>query len=320
MLKKNKTWQVSLLTACLMLFMAACGQSTQQTSDKPIIKIGYLPITHAGPLYLDAHVHNGQFENYNIELIKFNSWPDLMDALNTGRVDGASVLIQLAMKAVEKGIDLKAVALGHEDGNVLISSKEIDDAKDLKNKTFAIPHKFSTHNLLLYETLKKEGLTYDDVNVVEMSPAEMPAALAGDRIAGYVVAEPFGAQAVVLDKGHVLHHSDDIWPNSYCCVLVLRNDFIQGRQTVVQSMVAQYIKSGELANRKDPALYEAFEHFMKIDKEVLDLSLEWISFDGLRIEKREYDKLRNLILEMDLMENPPLYEEFVDNTFIDKAM
>ena len=99
-----------------------------------------------------------QFEDYNIEMVKFNSWPDLMDALNTGRVDGASVLIQLAMKAKEKGIDLKAVALGHKDGNVLISSKEIDDTKDLKGKTFAIPHKFSTHNQLLYETLKKEGM------------------------------------------------------------------------------------------------------------------------------------------------------------------
>ena len=59
---------------------------------------------------------------------------------------------------------------------------------------------------------------------------------------------------------------------------------------------------------------------MKVDKEVLDLSLEWTSFEDLRIEKAEYDKLRDLVLEMDLMEKPPLYEEFVDNTFIDKAM
>ena len=53
--------------------------------------------------------------------------------------------------------------------------------------------------------MKKEGLTYEDVNVVEMPPAEMPAALAGDQIAGYVVAEPFGAIGVNIDKGHVLH-------------------------------------------------------------------------------------------------------------------
>ena len=238
-----------LLLALVILLVTSCGQSTQQALGKPTIKIGYLPITHAGPLYMDAHVHKGDHENYNIEMVKFNSWPDLMDALNTGRVDGASVLI-VAMKAKEKGIDLKAVALGHKDGNVLISSKEIQHTQELKGKTFAIPHKFSTHNLLLYETLKKEDITYEDVNVVEMPPAEMPAALAGNQIAGYVVAEPFGAIAVKLDKGHVLQNSDDIWPNSYCCVLVLRNDFIQNNQAVTQ-MVTQYVKSGELANQKN---------------------------------------------------------------------
>jgi len=34
-----------------------------------------------------------------------------VDALNSGKVDGASMLIELAMKAKEQGIDLKAVAL-----------------------------------------------------------------------------------------------------------------------------------------------------------------------------------------------------------------
>ncbi len=158
------------------------------------------------------------------------------------------------------------------------------------------------------------------MNVVEMQPAEMPAALAGERISGFVVAEPFGALAVELDKGHVLHHSDDIWPDSYCCVLVLRGDFIQSNPQTTQAMVSQYVKSGEVANQKGEELYVSFDEFMKVEKEVLDLSLEWISFEGLRIEKAEYERLRDLVIEMELMENPPVFEEFVDNTFIDKAM
>ena len=67
-------------------------------------------------------------------------------------------------------------------------------------------------------------------------------------------------------------------------------------------------------------IFMSHSKFMKVDKEVLDLSLQWTSFDHLRIEKEEYDKLRDLVLEMDLMEKPPTYEEFIDNTFIDKAM
>lgn len=304
----------------VLLFAASCSQPTQQNNEKPTVKIGYLPITHAGLLYLDAHLSAGQFEDYHIELVKFSSWPDLMDALNTGRVDGASVLVELAMKAKSKGIDLKAVALGHKDGNVVISSNEIESTKDLKGKTFAIPHKYSTQNILLNEMLKKDNLTYEDVNVVEMPPAEMPAALSENRISGYAVAEPFGAMAVVLEKGKVLQHSDDLWPNSYCCAFVLRSDFILANPTVTQSLVTQYVKTSEHAEHKAEDLHDSFDQYMKVDKEVLDLSLEWISFDGLRIEKDEYNKLRNSVIEMDLFDNPPFYEEFVDNTYIDKAM
>ena len=130
------------------------------------------------------------------------------------------------MKAKELGIDLKAVALGHQDGNVLVSSKEVETTADLKGE-LPIPHKFSSQNVLLNEMLKKMVCPYEDVNVVEMAPAEMPAALSEKRIAGYVVAEPFGAMAVALDKGKVHYHSDEIWPDSYCCILVLRNDYIE---------------------------------------------------------------------------------------------
>ncbi|WP_153720951.1 ABC transporter substrate-binding protein [Sporosarcina cascadiensis] len=315
--------KLSLIVLVLaMVFTSACTQADEgktNATGKTTLKIGYLPITHAGPLYMESHAPEEQLEGYDVELVKFGSWPDLMDALNTGRIDGASVLVQLAMMAKEQGIDLKAVALGHKDGNVLVTSKNIEETADLKGATYAIPHKFSSHNLLLNEMLKKDGLTYEDVNVVEMAPAEMPAALSEERIAGYVVAEPFGAQAVAMDKGKVHYHSDEIWPDSYCCVLVLRNDIIKKDEEIIQSFIDQYVKAGESANRKDDAVYESFSKYMKVDKEVLDLSLEWISYDDLRIEQEEYDRLAGFMTEMSLTENPPVYEEFVDNTFIDKA-
>lgn len=319
-MKKRKII-LTVWVATLLLFLSACGQPSMQAAmDKPVIKIGYLPITHAGPLYMDNHIKEGKYGEYELEMVKFNSWPDLMDALNSGRIDGASVLVELAMKAKQKGIDLKAVALGHKDGNVVISDEEIESAKDLKGETFAIPHTYSSHNILLYEMLKKEGLSLEDVNIVEMSPAEMPAALSEKRIAGYVVAEPFGALAVENEIGKVLHHSDEIWADSYCCVLVLRQDFMDLQPKATQSLVSQYVESGEHAEKKDDAVYEAFSKYMKMEREVLELSLGWISFENLRIEEAEYNTLRDYVLEMELMEDPPVYEDFVDNTYIDEAM
>ena len=316
---KPKKIVVYWLLSVFICLSACNGKVHQSSSTKPVVKIGYLPITHAAPLFLGSYVNTGISNTYEVELIKFNSWPDLMDALNAGRIDGASVLIQLAMKAKEKGIDLKAVALGHQDGNVLISAKDIEGVEDLKGKTFAIPHTYSTHHLLLNELLRKEGLTNKDVNIVELPPAEMPAALAEERISGYVVAEPFGALAINLDIGKVLTFSESFWPNSYCCVLVLRGEFIDENTDVANDFMKDYVDAGSEAHKKEDNLYAALNQFMNVDKEVLELSLEWISFDYLRIEEEEYNKLRDRVIRLELMESPPQYDEFVENSLIDRT-
>ncbi|GGC99094.1 NLPA lipoprotein [Thalassobacillus devorans] len=318
MFAKKMLWIASF--SVLLLVMSACGSDSETDGDgKPTIKLGYLPITHAVPLYMEKHLIEEQDKNFNIELVKFPSWPDLMDALNTGQIDGASALVTVAMKAKEQGIDLKAVALGHRDGNVLVTDNEIESVQDLKGETFAIPHKFSTHNILLYQMLKKEGLAYEDVNAVEMPPAEMPAALSEGRIAGYVVAEPFGAQSVALGKGKVLYQSDELWTDSVDCALILHNDFIEKDKELVQEFMNSYVEAGKEAEKKDQHVHDVASEYMKVNEEVMDLSLKWISYDDLRIPEDSYQELSSYLQEMGLSENPPSYEEFVDNTFIDKA-
>ena len=88
-----------------------------------MIKIGYLPITHSANLMTKKLLSQHNHPKYKLELVKFNNWPDLMDALNSGRIDGASTLIELAMKSKQKGSNIKAVALGHHEGNVIMGQK-----------------------------------------------------------------------------------------------------------------------------------------------------------------------------------------------------
>lgn len=306
------------ILAVLLLALTACSGDSKSDAkaenDKKTIKIGYLPITHAGPLFLQAEE---QYKDYEIELVKFGSWPELMDALNTGRIDGASVLAQLAMKAKEQGIDLKAVALGHRDGNVLVGSPEIKEVADLKGKSFAIPNKYSSHNVLLKRMLEDAGLKYEDVKVVELPPAEMPAALSEGRIAGYVVAEPFGAISVALDKGHVLAQSNELWPESICCLLVLRGAFIEDNKALSKQLAKDYAAGGELAHEKDDHAKDVLSKYLNVKEDVLNLSLEWISYDHLNIDKDSYKVLADALVEMKLSEAPPSYEDFVDASLLD---
>ena len=68
------------------MLLAGCGQSpsTPRPAENGVrtIRIAYLPITHALPLFAakELETPDGPIK---IELIKYGSWPELMDALNT---------------------------------------------------------------------------------------------------------------------------------------------------------------------------------------------------------------------------------------------
>lgn len=305
--------------------LVGCGNSSTQTSSNTevkTIKIGYLPITHAVPLYVedeDIKVNKEQFKNINLELVKFGSWTELSDALNTGKIDGASMLVELAMKAKEQGIDLKIAALGHRDGNNVTVTNDINSVADLKGKNFAVPQRFSTQNILLYKMLIDAGLQYSDVNVVELPPSEMPAALSEGRISGYLVAEPFGSKSVVNGKGKILFQSQDLWVDSICCGLALRNDFIKNNATAAQELVNGYVKAGKEAEAKDEKIQTIASKYMSVDKTVLEVSLKYTTYTNLKINQKDYEQLTSYLTTMGLSKNPPKYDDFVDNSLIDKA-
>lgn len=305
------------ITAALLLGGCSSKQETADTadtgasdSDKTVIKIAYLPLTHALPLFEEAELLKDNTDsNVELELVKFGSWPELLDALKAGRVDGASVLIELAMKTKEQGIGLKAVALGHRDGNAIIVANDINSVADLKGKKFAIPSTQSSHNILLNEMLTSNGLTIDDVEVIEMAPAEMPAALSGGQISGYCVAEPFGAKAVNLGVGKVLYQAGDLWEDSLCCGLVLTDDFINNNKAAADSFINEYLAAG---NKLDlETAKKVAGEYLGQEEAVLDLSLEWISYKDLTITKDIYTSLADKVVKYKLSDSTPSYEDFI---------
>lgn len=284
--------------------------ATADATEKTTIKIAYLPLTHALPLFEEAELLKLQNDSsFEIELIKFGSWPELLDALKAGRVDGASVLIELAMKAKEQGIGLKAAALGHRDGNAIIVANDINTVADLKGKTFAVPSRLSSHNILLNEMLTANGFTIDDVEVIELAPAEMPAALAGGQISGYCVAEPFGAKAVNLGVGKVLYQSGELWEDSLCCGLVLTDDFINNNKTVADSFIREYMFAGDQLTLETAK--EVAKDYLGQEEAVLDLSLEWISYNDLIITEEIYSSLVDKVLSYKISDSVPAYEDFI---------
>ena len=158
-MRKNKLGIFTI--SAFLVGLVISGQITsaqinqKETETAVTYTIGYLPITHALPVFEEKELLEAENSGIQIKLQKFSSWSDLTDALHAGKIDGASELIELAMSAKAKGVDLKAVALGHKDGNVIVVNNSIQSPADMKGKTFAIPSTQSSHYILLLEELQK---------------------------------------------------------------------------------------------------------------------------------------------------------------------
>ncbi len=307
-------------TLILLLILSGCSPNKNQDSQnsdnkKQTIKIGYLPVTHSANLMMTEEIQQkSKKSGYKLELIRFNNWPDLMDALNSGKIDGASTLIELAMKSKQKGSDIKAVALGHHEGNVIMGQKgkEASDFHNHGEYSFAIPHRYSTHYLLLEEMRKQMNLKSNTFSYHEMAPAEMPAALSEKRISGYSVAEPFGALGEKLGKGDTIKHGSDIVPDAYFCALVLRSDLIDQHHTVAKAFMSDYKQAGYKMNNKEESVDVMAKNF-KQDRKVLEQSAEWTSYGDLTIKKDGYSKITDLVNDHNLFK-APAYKDFVDPT------
>lgn len=312
-MKRNRIGIATIIV--LFASIITGGQLTAAKIDEAETKsavtytIGYLPITHALPVFEEKELLETEQAGVQIRLQKFSSWSDLTDALHAGKIDGASELIELAMSAKAKGVDLKAVALGHRDGNVIVTNREIQKPSEMEGKTFAIPSTQSSHYILLQDELAKAGLTLDDISVTQLAPAEMPSSLASGAIDGYCVAEPFGAQAVTQGFGTVLARSDELWEDSLCCGLVFRTDVIEKDPDSFQKLLDGYFVAGEKLN-KEEALRVA-EEYLGQDAATLETSLDWISYQDLAISEEAYDVLYQKVIQDQIMENPPAYEDFV---------
>lgn len=281
----------------------------QDTAKTETIKVAYLPITHAVPLLALADSLKDGKSGIRIELVKYGSWPELMDALSSGQVDAASVLVELAIKAKTNGAPLQLAALGHRDGNIIVGSKSVNSAEDLRGKKVAIPSPQSSHYLLLRQYLKDAGLTADDVEWVELAPTEMPYALQSGQVDAYCVAEPFGSKAVMSGIGHVLSESDTLWPDSICCGLVWNTGWSRAHPDTAAAFLQDYLDEGNVMD-DDTALQTA-NKYLNADKDTLTESLTYISFKALSIDRKAYENLTKKMKADGLNENPPAYEDFV---------
>ena len=260
------------------------------------------------------------------EYSKYSGFPELKESLMAGRIQAAYVLAPMVMDLVSSNIPVKVVSLGHRSGAVIMVRTDAGykTFRDLQGKRVAIPSRFAVDLLFLRKMLAQEGMAIKDVELVEMPPPDMPAALYAKAIDAYCTGEPFGAAAQMAGYATPLRMTRNEWPNYICCVLTVREDLIANNRAAVQDLV-NYVQAAGHWMDADPAHRDKaiaiaatkkyFNQDPKILKFVMTNPSDRVTYGDLRIIPKEFDELMQMSLDAGTLKKPIQFNQYVDESF-----
>jgi len=321
------------LAAGLPLGFSACSS---KAADPNHLVVGGLPVTCNLTLPVacvgkDASIKAGTAPNtFQYEYSKYSGWPEIKESLMAGRIQAGYMLAPLVMDLADKGIPVKVVSLGHRSGAVIMVKQDSPYQKfsDLRGKQIAIPSRFAVDFLFLRKMLARENMTPDDIEIVEMPPPDMPAALYADAVDAYCTGEPFGAAAQSAGYARVLRMTRDEWRNYICCVLTVREELIQSNPAMVQDLVNQIQGAGvwldeKQENRNKAVAIAAGKGFFNQDPNILKFVMEnptdRVTYGDLRMIREEFDDLMQLSIQAGTIKHPIAFEKYIDERFVKAA-
>ena len=304
--------------------LALAGNEPLIVGGLPVTCNLTLPVACMAKATANARAGNSQ---QAFEYSKYSGWPEIKESLMTGRIQAAYMLAPLVMDLTDKRIPLKIVSLGHRSGAVIMVRTDSANKsfKDLKGKRIAIPSRFAVDFLFLRKMLAREGMSPKDVEIIEMPPPDMPAALYAKAVDAYCTGEPFGAAAQRAGYARPLSMTRDQWRNYICCVLTVREELIRDNRPLVQELVNHVQAAGTWldatpANRAKAVAIAAGRKYFNQDPNILKFVMEnpadRVTYGDLRMLRPEFDELMKLSIEAGTLKRPVAYESYVDESFV----
>jgi NitT/TauT family transport system substrate-binding protein len=324
------------LAAALPLGLNSCSQSGESSNEQKLV-VGGLPVTCNLTLPVACHAraeHNKTLAltapKFSYEYSKYNGFPELKESLMAGRIQAAYMLAPLTMDLADKKIPVKIVSLGHRSGAVIMvrTDSPYQNFKQLAGKRIAVPSRFAVDFLFLRKMLAQENMSIDDIQLLEMAPPDMPAALYANAVEAYCTGEPFGAAAQRAGYARPLRMTRDEWPRYICCVLTVREELIQQNRPLVQDLVNQILGAGawldaKQENRDKAVAVAAGRKFFNQDPKVLEFVMEnptdRVTYGDLRIIRNEFEDLMQMSLQAGTIKHPIPYETYMDESFAKNA-
>lgn len=288
-------------------------------------RVGFIPVTCHLTCPVTDFINKQLAGDSFYEPLRFNGFPEIKEMFLAGHLPATFILAPMAMALREQGVPIKIVYLGHRDGSAVMVQKDsgILRTQDLKGKTVAVPGRYANQRLILYRELKKVGMTLDDVNIVEMAPPDMPAALYAKAVDGITSGEPFMGQTELDGYGRCLYQAKESWPGFISCVLAVSEQAIATRRGEIQQLVEGIARSGRwidasMDHRMEAANFVSTLYYNqnpRLLSYVLSKPPDRVTYSRLRPLRPNFQEIETLAKEAGILKGTAHYEDYVDESF-----
>lgn len=250
------------------------------TTNLRTVRLGYIAVMIFAPIYVG--IERGYFadEGLKLELTPLQGGSDSVVQLAAGNFDvavggaGAGLL-----NAANSGIKFKIVAPMHSEKAPLttplvISAKRKDEIKsvaDLKGKKVAINATGAATEYWLGEALKKNGMTFDDIQLTSLAFRDVPAALENGSLDASMLGEPLVTTNV--DQGIISVLSNDFIDGFTATYLYMGEQFLQDDPQAALGFMRAYLKAckdlqGDYL-KNDPEISKIIEKYTQVPADVV---------------------------------------------------
>ena len=329
----------SLITASFLWVIAISAAHVALNLPKPSawfardserkMRIGFLPVTCHLTCPVTDFINREAEGDGLFDPMKFSGWPELKESFLSGHTRATFILAPMAIALREQGVPIKIVYLGHRDGTALMVQKgsDIRTIADLRGKTVAVPNRYSNQRLLIFRALNDAGMSIADINLVEMPPPDMPAALYSKSVDAVTSGEPFMAQCEMDGYGRVLYLTKDIWPEFISCVLAVHEDEIRDNPERIQRLVSGIADSGmwleeNMDNRMAAAQFVSKRYYNqhpRLLEFVLSKPPDRVTFGNLALQRDNFREIEILGKQSGILEGTVSFDDYVDTRFGDAA-
>jgi ABC-type nitrate/sulfonate/bicarbonate transport system substrate-binding protein len=272
-------------------------QERQQKNNYPI-RLGFVPLSDCAPIAVAREA--GIFKRYglNVALSRELGWASVRDRMFYGELDAAQsiagIAFALGMGFSELRCEVAVPLILNLHGNAITLSADLNPAEIGKGEglpgylanswkkdrpfTLAATHRFSSHHILLYQWLRRQGLACPaDVEIIFLPPPLMPRHLKAGHIDGYCVGEPWNSESILDGYGWCPATSSDLSHGHPEKVLLLTGKFLRERKDDSIALVAALLDACKLcqdpAFRSDMISILAMKEYTGAPQEILRNSL-----------------------------------------------